>query len=325
MVVRIGVIGTNSISNTFMDAAKDVEQLQVRAVYSRSEETGRIFAEKHGIPFVYTSLEELAASEEIDAVYIASPNSCHCPQAVQMMKRGKHVLCEKPIASNTEELEQMLQVAKEHGVILLEAMRSVFDPGFAKIQELLPLLGTVRRAVFQYCQYSSRYDKFKEGVIMNAFSPELSNAAVMDIGVYCIHPMVKLFGEPETIYADSVFLQNGMEGMGTVVAGYDGMHVELEYSKISDSHLPSQIQGEAGTMLIWQIPDTTKIELHLRGGVHEVYEIQKKQNNMYYEIQEFARLISEGNDAGFHNQYSLHQMRVVDEIRHKAGIEFKSR
>lgn len=324
-MIRIGVIGTNSISDTFMDAAGDVEGLKIQAVYSRTEEKGQEFAEKHQIPLVYTSLDEFADSAEIDAVYIASPNSCHGSQAIRMMEGKKHVLCEKPFASNYKEAAAMIQAAKDHGVLILEGMHSAFDPGYAKIPELLSKVGTIRRAVFQYCQYSSRYDKFKQGIVMNAFNPELSNGAVMDLGVYCVSPMVRLFGLPKEICARSVFLANGMEGMGTVLAGYDDMQVELEYSKINDSPVPSQIQGEDGIMLIWRISDVRKIEVHLRNGEKGVYEIDKKENNMYYEIAEFVRLINEKENAELHNRYTLQEMQVIDEIRHKAGIVFQAK
>ncbi|MEG7531693.1 MAG: oxidoreductase, partial [Hungatella sp.] len=187
---------------------------------------------------------------------------------------------------------------------------------------LLPRLGTLRHVAFQYCQYSSRYDKFKEGMVMNAFNPLLSNAALMDIGVYCVHPMVKLFGMPQKISADSIFLSNGMEGMGTVIADYGAMQAVLVYSKIVNSYLPSQIEGEAGSMLIREISEPKEIELYLRNGDHEVIKIDKKGNNMYYEIMELLRLIENGEDGSIHNQYSLYEMEVMDEVRKCAGIDF---
>lgn len=322
-MIRFGIIGTNRITDEFIISAKAVEGFQLTAVYSRNEETGRAFAEKYGVDNVYTSLEEFAASDCFDAVYIASPNSFHCPQSIMMMNHGKHVLCEKPVSSDLEELKSMLEVAKSNNVIFLEAMRPVFDPGFAKIKELLPQLGTIRKVTFNFCQYSSRYDKFKEGVVLNAFNPKLSNAALMDIGVYCVHPLVKLFGMPKSIMAKSVFLSNGMEGMGTVIAEYDGMLAELQYSKITVSHVPSEIQGELGTMIIKDIPDTKLIELHLRNGQRETIIIDKHDHNMYYEVKEFIRLIESGESSEEHNKYSLMEMEMMDEIRKCAGIRFE--
>lgn len=322
-MIRFGIIGTNKISDEFIISAKDVAGFQLTAVYSRSENTGRKFAEKYGASIVYTSLEEFAASDSFDAVYIASPNSFHCFQSIMMMNYGKHVLCEKPVSSDLEELKSMLEVAKSNNVILLEAMRPVFDPGFAKIQELLPQLGSIRRVTFNFCQYSSRYDKFKDGIILNAFNPKLSNSALMDIGVYCVHPLVKLFGMPNNIISKSVFLHNGMEGMGTVIAEYDGMLAELQYSKITTSYLPSQIQGELGSMIIKEIPNTDVIELYFRSGKREVVMIEKHEHNMYYEVKEFIRLIESAESAEEHNKYSLMEMEMIDEIRKSSGISFR--
>lgn len=305
-----------------MDAGSQCEGFKVQAVYSRSMEKAKEYAGKYGIEDCYDSLDALAAAENIDAVYVASPNALHARQSIKMLKAGKHVLCEKTIASNSGELEHMIKAAKEHQAIVMEGMRSVFDPGFSAIQENLPKLGKVRRATFQYCQYSRRYDNFKKGIIENAFKPELSNGALMDIGVYCVHPMVKLFGLPNEISAHCLKLSNGVDASGTIVATYDEMQAELMYSKITNSALPSQIQGEEASMIIKEIPDTTTIEIVYRSGEREEIKIDKKTNNMYYEIEEFIRLAETKESAKVHNQYSVWELKVMDEARKQMGIVF---
>ena len=180
---------------------------------------------------------------------------------------------------------------------LLEAMRSVFSPGFAAIRSLLPVLGTIRQIDFSFCKYSSRYDHFKEGITENAFHPALSNAALMDIGVYCVHPLVSLFGMPASIQSSSIFLSNGFEGAGTVLLQYTDMQATLRYSKISDSYLPSQIQGEAATLLIDKIQDPQQLTLLFRDGHTENPNIPAVSNNMVYEAAEFARLIDQLQQA----------------------------
>lgn len=324
--MNLAVIGTNFISDWFMAAGKRCKKLQVQAVYSRTMEKGRAFADKYGIPDCYDCLEALAAAENVDGVYIASPNALHAEQSIQMLNAGKHVLCEKSIASNEKELRAMLEAAERNHVIVMEAMRSVLDPGFAAIQEHLPKIGKVRRATIQYCQYSSRYDKFKNGIIENAFKPELSNGSLMDIGVYCVHPMVKLFGKPDGISAAGIRLHNGVDGMGTILAKYEeqGILVELIYSKITDSVLPTQIQGEEGCMLIEEIYNTNKLTIRYRNGNREEILVEKvdPNNNMYYEIEEFIRTAESGEGAKEHNQYSLWEMQVMDEARRQMGIVF---
>lgn len=114
-----------------------------------------------------------------------------------------------------------------------------------------------------------------------------------------------------------------MEGMGTVIVEYDGMLAELQYSKIDNSYLPSQIQGELGSILIREIPDTRTIELCLRNGQRETIIIDKHDHNMYYEVKEFIRLIESGESAEDHNKYSLMEMEMMDDIRKCAGISFE--
>ena len=183
-MIRFAVIGTNTITDKFLQAASALPDFKLCAVYSRTLARAQEYAQKNNVSLVFDSLEALADSDQIDAVYIASPNFCHAAQSILMMQHHKHVLCEKPIASNASEFQQMYDTAIKNQVILLEAMRSVFSPGFAAIRSLLPVLGTIRQVDFSFCKYSSRYDHFKEGIIENAFHPALSNAALMDIGVY---------------------------------------------------------------------------------------------------------------------------------------------
>lgn len=321
-MVRFAVIGTNKITDSFIEAGNKCEGFELVAVYSRTKERATEYAHKHGATLVYDDLDELGASKEIDAVYVASPNSFHAEHSIKMLNSKKHVLCEKTIASNSKELDGMLKAAKDNGVIVLEAMRSVFDPGFKAIEEHISKLGTIRRVTFQYCQYSSRYDNFKKGIVENAFNPIFSNGALMDIGVYCIHPLVKLFGMPRKIWADAVILENGIDGAGTIMFKYEHMQGELMYSKIANSSLPSQIQGEKGCMIIKEIPDTREITIHYNDGQEEQIQVNKYDNNMYYEIEEFIRLIQTNGTAQAHNKSSIMALSIMDEVRQQIGLTF---
>ena len=184
--VRFGVVGTNFITDWVIAGARLDERFELVAVYSRKQETADAFAAKHQIPYTFTSLEEMAKSPLIDAVYIASPNFLHAEQSILCMKHGKHVLCEKPFASNAWEVREMIAASAKYDVTLMEAMKPTLTPNFRSVRENLGRLGTIRRYFSCYCQYSSRYDKFKEGVVLNAFRPELSNGAMMDIDLYCL-------------------------------------------------------------------------------------------------------------------------------------------
>lgn len=321
-MIRFAVIGTNVITDRFIEAAKLCKDFKLAAIYSRTKERAVQYAAQYNVALVYDDLEALAASKEVDAVYVASPNRMHADQAMKMLQGKKNVLCEKTIASNRKELETMLKTAEDNGVILLEAMRSVFDPGFKAIAANMSKLGTIRRVTFQFCQYSSRYDHFKQGIIENVFNPAFSGGALMDIGVYCIHPLVKLFGMPKKLWSSAVMLENGIDGAGTIMVHYGAMQGELIYSKITNSRLPSQIQGEKGCMIIKEIPDTRSITVIYNDGEKEELSICKHDNNMFYEVEEFIRLIKNKSTAQEHNQYSLMQLSIMDEVRAQLNMPF---
>lgn len=97
--VRFGVVGTNTISDWFIAGARQDSRFELTAVCSRSQERAEAFAAKHHIPCTFSSLENMAKSSKIDAVYIATPNYVHASQSILCMSYGKHVLCEKPFAS----------------------------------------------------------------------------------------------------------------------------------------------------------------------------------------------------------------------------------
>ncbi|MEG1587588.1 MAG: Gfo/Idh/MocA family oxidoreductase, partial [Bacteroidales bacterium] len=264
--IRFGIIGTNFISDWVIAGARQDERFEPVAVCSRSEETGRQFAAKHQIPHVFTSPEEMAASGLIDAVYIASPNAFHARHSILFMKHGIHVLCEKPLASNLYEADAMMRAARRNKVVLMEAMKPTLTPNFRNIIPAISQLGQIRNYFSAYCQYSSRYDKLKEGIVLNAFRPELSNGALMDIGIYTIYPMVILFGKPTKIKASGMMLPTGVDGAGSVIFEYENMRAQILYSKIADSCLPTEIQGEEGSLTLDRINTISRVTLHKRGG-----------------------------------------------------------
>ena len=329
MALKIGMIGTNFISDDFCAAAAQVPGAELSAVYSRKQETGDAFAARHGIPQVYTDYDEFLDSG-LDAVYVASPNFAHCAQTLKALNHKKHVLCEKVMAVNEQEVRSMIDCARQNNVVLLEAMRPDFDPAYDLIEQNLPRIGKLRRTAFEFCQYSSRYDSFREGIIQNAFNPELGNAAVMDIGVYCIHSLVRLFGAPKNVKAFSTKLSNGFDGSGIVLMEYEDMTAEAVYSKIAVSVTPSVLQGEDGSIMIDYISKPESVSLRLResardtltGGTIEKLPYTPVKNNMIFEIQEFLKLIEKKEVDHKYLKYSLGTIRVLDEVRRQTGIRF---
>ncbi|MBU5592274.1 Gfo/Idh/MocA family oxidoreductase [Clostridium sp. MSJ-4] len=322
--IRFGVVGTNNITEWFLNGSKNVKDFVLTAVYSRNKEKGKAFGEKYGVEQVFTDLEDMAKSDLIDAVYIASPNALHAEQTMLFLKHKKHVLCEKAFASNAKEVSKMVEAARSNNVLLMEAMKTTHLPNFKVLKDNLHRIGKVRRYFGSYCQYSSRYDKYKEGVVLNAFNPELSNGALMDIGVYCIHPMINLFGMPKEIKASGVMLKSGVDGEGSAVFKYEDMDAVVIYSKIANSYLPSEIQGEDGSIIIEKINNFQKVKIVLKNGLEEDLSQPHIEEDMCYELQEFVNLIKEGKVESNINshQVSLSAMEVMDEIRRQIGLVF---
>lgn len=320
-VVRFGFIGTGKIAESFYQANRFINGFVLTAVYSRTLEKAKEFGQRKGELAYYDDLEAFANSDAFDAVYLASPNCCHHDQAIAMMRAGKHVLCEKPMASNYAEAEEMFQVAKEEGVILMEGMRSIYTPGFQKMTEYMETLGKIRRATVQYCQYSSRYDNYKRGIIENAFRPELSNGALMDIGVYTVACMIRLFGAPKSIKAAGVRLSNGVDGEGTILMEYEDMIGEAIYSKITDAAMPSQILGEDGVMQVTEMENVK--DLHIkRKTVRQTIHFEQSDNILNYETAAFIKMVKTGTGWETARDLTLETMKVLDEARRQMGIVF---
>ena len=319
--IRFGVIGTNNITEWFLNGAKHVKDFELTAVYSRTEERAKKFAANYDIDLIFTDLNEMAKSNEIDAVYIASPNSMHAKQSILFLNNKKHVLCEKAFASNYKEVEEMVKAAEKNNVILMEAMKTVQLPGFKVIKDNLHRIGKIRRYFASNCQYSSRYDKYKAGEILNAFKLELSNGALMDIGVYAIYPMVVLFGEPKSQKTTGYILESGVDGQGTITFEYEEMDAIVQYSKISNSYIPSEIQGEDGSIIIEKINSFEKITLINRNGVREDLSVNKIVDDMCYELKEFITLIKENRYSEVNSlENSKIVMKIMDNARAELGI-----
>ena len=320
--VRFGVIGTNFIVDKVLEAARLDHRFELTAIYSRTQERADEFAKEHNVPHTFTSLEDMLSSNLIDAVYIASPNSLHASQSILCMQHGKHVFCEKPFASNANEVKAMIAAAEKYNVRLMEAMKPTMTPNFSVIKDNLKEIGTIRKYFSCYCQYSSRYDKLKEGVILNAFDPSLSNGAVMDLGVYTIYPMVVLFGRPKKISATGLKLFTGADGQGSVNFEYEGMDATVMYSKIADSSLPTEIQGEEGTITADRINIINKVTLKKRGGEETIISTPNPTHEYYFEVAEFIDLIQKNERESTINslENSLITIEIIDEIRKQLGI-----
>ncbi|MBQ8350806.1 MAG: Gfo/Idh/MocA family oxidoreductase [Clostridia bacterium] len=319
--IRLGIIGTGKISAQLADAARAAGGYTLASLLSRDRARGEAFAAENGIARTFTD-EEAFLTSGLDAVYVATPNCHHAHGAIAAATHGLHVLCEKPVAANADEWRAMRQAAKEHGVVLLEAMRPLHDPLLGLLQEKLPAIGKLRHVRLEYCQYSSRYDAFRTGEVLRAFDPRYGNAAIMDIGVYCVAVAAYLFGAPRTVQATSVFLENGFEGGGEALLSYDGFTVSIGYSKITASANPSCFLGEDGSLTLDKLNSPGRVVLSTRAGGEEQLPYTPLANNMVHELRDFAALIAQGDTAHRWQTASDITIDILDRIREASGITF---
>lgn len=295
-MLRFGVVGTNFISDWFTRACSETDRLVAPvAVYSRSAERGRKFADHNSIPLVFTDFSQMV--DAVDAVYVASPTSLHFPQALQAIQAGKHVLVEKTMTEDARQTEELFAAAEANGVVAMEAMRNLHAPAHAIIKNALSDLGTLRYAHLEMMQYSSRYDRHKSGEHMNAFDPSLGNSALADIGVYCLEPALDWFGIPKAQTGESVRLDNGFEALGSIQLRYPGMLADIVYSKVAQSVTPSVIVGEDGALTIDNMAQPSRVTLEKRGEPKTIlFDVSPPEpaDSMHFEVRSFVRQVQEG-------------------------------
>lgn len=325
MTTRFAVIGTNVITSHFLKGAMLVPEFELGAVYSRNSSTAEGFLRKVGHTdgvAIYTDLQALCDDQSINAVYIASPNSFHSSQAIALLNSGKHVLGEKPSASNLEELEKIVQAAKNNNRLYMEALLTTHVPNYTQLKLHLPRIGAPRKYIGQYCQYSSRYDRLKNGETPNTFLPEFSNGALLDIGIYPLYPLIDLWGLPESIQAQSVLLETGVDGSTDLSLNYGDKQAVVSCSKISNGHNITEIQGELGRIEICFVSTMANIKLHLNTGETEDLTLTQQDAIMCYELQHFIEKLNEGVIESEVNTWQLSRdvLFVMDTARRQVGL-----
>jgi predicted dehydrogenase len=201
MTLRIGILGAARIvPPALIRPAQKISDVQVVAVAARAEARARDFAHEHKIPRVLASYDALINDSEIDAIYNPLPNSLHCEWTVRALRAGKHVLCEKPLASNAREAEEMTRAAEESGCVLMEAYHSRYHPLFQRVLDILASgeIGTLRAIEADFF-----IPLFFRGNDIR-FQYALAGGATMDTGCYCIHLIRNLSGmEPHVVRAEA--------------------------------------------------------------------------------------------------------------------------
>ncbi|EJV1746464.1 Gfo/Idh/MocA family oxidoreductase [Listeria monocytogenes] len=323
--MKLGIMGTNWITDSFIEGAINSGEWNLTAVYSRTEEKARAFGKKYGDLTYFTDIEEMGKSDALDAVYIASPNALHYQHAVSLLKNKKHVIVEKPIFSTVAELEHAHQIARENNVFLFEAARHIQEPNFKRLQENIEKVGTIHGATLAYMKYSSRYDQVLNGEEPNIFSLKFSGGSIVDLGVYPLYSAITLFGEPIKATYFATKLPTGVDGLGPIILEYPTFNITIIQGKNSQSFLPSEIYGQKGTLIVDPLTGIEKITFY-DNATKEETELAGPvvANDMQFEAAEFARIIEQSDRDTYEYlaDLSLKVLRVSNELRHQNDIWF---
>lgn len=319
-MIKYSVIGTSWITRSFIDGASLHEGLILDGVYSRSPEKGKIFAEATGAKRVFADFTSLLQSDT-DLVYVASPNVCHFEQCKMLLMNNKHVICEKPITITLDEYKELSALADSKGLVYFEAIMYMHSPARAVLKDAVNRIGKIQSANIDFSQLSSKYPALMRGENPNIFNPEMKTGALNDLGIYCIYPVVDIFGVPNEIIPCQHFLFTGADGSGSAVFKYDDKIVNITYSKVGQSRGVSQIMGDLGTITIGSISQTDNIYLYDNNGeaTQLVPDIDKKHHmgnealnalNFIANMADYKPLYDECRRVNEKVLYCMEKMRV---------------
>ena len=326
--MRLGIVGAGMIVRGLFTFIHEVEGIELEAIASTEKSIDKVrqMAKENHVKKAYLNFDELLNDEDIDVMYIATPNHLHYQMCKQALERGKHVICEKPFTSRVEELEELSQLAKEKHLFLFEAISTQYLPNVLKIKEKLSELGKIKIVTANYSQYSSRYNAFKEGIIQPAFDYTKSGGALMDLNIYNIRLMVALFGKPLKVnYMANI--EKNIDTSGIITLDYGNFKAVLIGAKDCKAPIATSIQGDQGCISI-QTPANVlrSFKILHNDQREEEFDLQGDTHRMVYEFNEFVKMI-ENKDSDRANEMmekSLIAMDIATKARIDAGVHFKA-
>ena len=323
-MLKLGIIGTSSISHHFLEAAHTSGKFQLATVYSRKIETAEKFVEQYQGVKLFDQLNDFF-NDSFDVVYIASPNSLHFSQAKMALSAGKHVILEKPAVTQPQDWQDLVQTAKDNKCFIFEAARNYHEDAFTTIKDFLAnkqILG----ADFNYAKYSSKMPNLLAGDTPNVFSDRFAGGALMDLGIYPIYASVRLFGKSTHATYQAQKLDNSIDLNGDGILSYPNYQVHIKAGKNITSNLPCEIYTTDGTLTLNTIE-------HVQSAIfkdHQCNEthlaIQQAPHNMTEEVAAFANMIKQADLTLFQSWIddATHVHNLLYTMRQNAGIRFEA-
>ena len=322
--IRLGTIGSGMIVHSILNNVKVTDGIRLEAVYSRSREKGNALAAQYGAGKVYTDMDAFLADEEINFVYIATPNLLHYAQAKKALLAGKNVILEKPFTTRAEQAKELVEIAKTRHLFLVDAVPPAFLPNLEILREQLAKIGRIRLVMSNYSQYSSRYDQVLAGEKPNIFNPEYAGGCLMDINFYNVYLNIALFGKPE----QAVYYPNIYPGLsdtsGSMVLRYNGFVSQNAGAKDTWGVNFFQIEGEKGYIYIPNGANGIQSVRVVTKTSDETYNVQDNPDRWFYEVQNVTKLVlADDYDAIYRRlDTMILVIETLETSRKAAGIFF---
>lgn len=312
--MKLAILGTGKIVDEVLPVLKEINGIELSAILStlRSLEKAQKLAEIYGISQAISDYDSVLANPDVDTIYVALPNHLHYDYAKKALQAGKHVICEKPFTLTLAEFEDLVAIAEQRQLFLLEAITNQYLGNFSYVKENLPKLGDIKIVECNYSQYSSRYDAFKRGEIAPAFDPEKGGGALRDLNIYNIHLVVGLFGKPEMVHY-LANMERGVDTSGMLIMDYGHFKCVCIGAKDCSADIRSTIQGNKGSVTILGPTNTMpEVNLSLNGQSMQLVNQNSLNHRMHDEFVAFQNIIS---NREYNNQKAaLEHSRAVMEV-----------
>lgn len=320
--IRWGILGTGSIAHKFAAGLQALPDAVLTAVGSRSKDKAAEFAAQYFIPHIYGSYEELAASHELDAIYIATPHPYHKENSILCLNAGKAVLCEKPFTVNAAEAAEVIACARRNKVFLMEAMWSRFMPAMQAVREKLSqgTIGDIRMVTADF-GFRAPWDPSSR-----LLDPALAGGALLDVGIYPLSFTSMVFGgAPMQIASMAHIGKTGVDEQSAILLGYgDGKMALVSCAVQTNTPQGAWILGTEGSIhipLFWHAVSAT---LTNTGGKVEIIAPPVEGNGYNYEAAEVMSCIREGRleSSIMPLDETLALMKTMDSIRSQWGLRY---
>lgn len=323
--LRFAVIGSFWLTEKMISVIDSSDNAVYAAQYSRSLERAREFVSGRSGVKLYDSIEDLANDDSIDAVYIASPNYLHFEQSKKMLLAGKHVLCEKPITVHPWQYLELCEITNKNQLVYMEAMMNAHHPILKELSRIISEAdGKIIGGNINFCKRSSKLDNYNKGIISSTFDKKCCGGALMDLGIYVVSLLVRLFGVPNAVSGKAIFGKGDADITDALQFVYGNFTIGASISKVATSICPSEIMLEDRSILVGDVSRLGEIKIAHKEDLHALRSDSSFEFCMKHELDKFTSFIGKTrSNADYEKlqQTTLNEITVLKMARDAIGYE----